>query len=395
MIKLIKNAKVRSSNFFRRITIFNTPCMATFSFYLLYILLSIVFVLADKPPPHIIVVLADDLGWATIGFHDSEVQTPFIDNLAVNESVTLLNHYVYKYCSPTRSSFLSGRLPFHVNQKQPGLDEAGGGIHLGMHIIPSMLKFSKTGKYHTHQFGKWHCGMSNNQYLPISRGFDTSFGYLGGGEDHYTHIAKGHNDQGIDFWNSTGPAYGFNGSYGDIVYNKLVVDTITNHANKHPNDPIFIYYAMQVAHDPQQAPKEYINLYPSSMSECYNKKCNRRTEDAMASVMDSAVKNLTGVLKSTGMWDNTVLVFSADNGGPIGIVGSGSGNNYPLRGGKQSDFQGGVRVNAFVSGGYIASDRKGKSVDGYIHICDWYETFAHLGGVDTSKLPPLTNLSIP
>eukprot|EP01083_Nonionella_stella_P307519 1081263_1 len=340
--------------------------------------------------PHIIVVLADDLGWATVGWHDSEVQTPFLDQLVLNEGLILSRHYVYKYCSPTRSSFLSGRLPLHVNEQNREIWQPGGGVHLGMHLLPSMLKLSPKATYHTHQIGKWHCGMSNRAYLPASRGFDTSFGYLGGAEDHYTHTQGA----GIDLWNTTQPAKGYNGIYGDLMYNKAVVNTIQNHAKMHSDDPIFIYYAMQVVHDPQQSPQEFIELYPSNMSQCYTHSCNRRTMDAMASVMDSAMKNVTETLKSTGMWNNTLLLWSADNGGASG-VNTASGNNWPLRGGKHSDFEGGVRANAFVTGGYLSEKRRGKSVDGYIHICDWYETFAVIVGVDTSNLPPLTNESIP
>eukprot|EP01084_Bolivina_argentea_P119808 212399_1 len=345
---------------------------------------------SSDPPPHIIFVIADDLGWATVGWHDSEVQTPFVDSLRANESLSLLRHYVYKYCSPSRSSFLSGRLPLHVNEENRGISAPGGGVHLGMYLLPAILKRSTKGKYHTHQIGKWHAGMSNHQYLPVSRGFDSSFGYLGGAEDHYSHKSGG----AIDFWDSTAPAKGYNGIYGDLIYNELVLNITKTHAEKYKDEQLFIYYALQVAHDPQQAPNQFIDLYPANMSKCYTSSCDRRTNDAMASVMDSAVKNLTQILKSTGLWDNTLLVFTADNGGPSG-VDTKSGNNWPLRGGKHSDFEGGTRANAFVTGGFLPKERRGKSTDGYIHICDWYETFAHLVGVDTSKLPPLTTLPIP
>eukprot|EP00483_Globobulimina_turgida_P010717 UN10738 len=184
-----------------------------------------------------------------------------------------------------------------------------------MYLLPAMLKLSPKAKYHTHQIGKWHCGMSNAAYLPVSRGFDTSFGYLGGAEDHYSHKQGA----GIDFWNSTKPAEDYGGVYGDLLYNEIVVNTIKNHAGKYPKDPIFVYYAMQVVHDPQEAPQEFVDLYPQNMSECYTSSCNRRKMDAMASVMDSAMKNLTTVLKSTGMWDQTLLLWSADNGGASGV----------------------------------------------------------------------------
>eukprot|EP01084_Bolivina_argentea_P174205 301750_1 len=92
---------------------------------LIYIMFNCNICNASDPPPNIIFILVDDLGWATVGYHDNEVQTPFIDDLRANESLTLLRHYVYKYCSPTRSSFLSGRLPIHVNQQNRGIDEPG------------------------------------------------------------------------------------------------------------------------------------------------------------------------------------------------------------------------------------------------------------------------------
>eukprot|EP01084_Bolivina_argentea_P174204 301749_1 len=106
---------------------------------LIYIMFNCNICNASDPPPNIIFILVDVfivfgsiideifniIGWATVGYHDNEVQTPFIDDLRANESLTLLRHYVYKYCSPTRSSFLSGRLPIHVNQQNRGIDEPG------------------------------------------------------------------------------------------------------------------------------------------------------------------------------------------------------------------------------------------------------------------------------
>ena len=245
-------------------------------------------------------------------------------------------HYVYKYCSPTRSSFLSGRLPLHVNEVNREVWQPGGGVHLGMYLLPQILKMSKSANYHTHQFGKWHAGMSNMAYLPINRGFDSSFGYLGGAEDHYTHIQG----DGIDFWNSSQAILEYKGIYGDLIYNQLAINTIKDFDIKYGNDSnerLFIYMALQVVHDPQQVPDEYLNLYPSTM---YS---NRRSMDAMASLMDNAVMNITNILKSTGIWNDTILLFTADNGGCTG-VDSKSGNNWPLRGGKHSDFEGGVRA---------------------------------------------------
>merc|ERR1719242_189649 len=261
--------------------------------------------------PHIIVIVADDLGWASVGYHDDEVKTPFIDDLATKHSLILNRHYVYKYCSPTRSSFLSGRLPLHVNQINRSVDYPGGGVHLGMRMLPKVLKESPITKYHTHQFGKWHGGMSNEAYLPVNRGFDTSFGYLGGAETHWTHERSG----GIDFWNSLYPMQ-YQNVYGDLLFNAMAVRTINDFATMHGSNNhehrLFMYVALQVVHDPQEAPQEYLDLYPENMF------TRRRTTDAMASVMDDAVRNITNALKENGLWDDTILLFTSDNGGPSG-----------------------------------------------------------------------------
>jgi arylsulfatase I/J len=104
-------------------------------------------------------------------------------------------------------------------------------------------------------------------------------------------------------------------------------------------------------------------------------------------------------LKKRDMWDNLLFVTSSDNGGPV-RYGTGA-NNYPLKGGKVSDWQGGVRVNAFVSGGYLPEKMRGQKTDGYIHLADWYGTFCAIAGVDPTddkaakaKLPPVDSINM-
>ena len=105
---------------------------------------------------------------------------------------------------------------------------------------------------------------------------------------------------------------------------------------------------------------------------------NRRRYHAMVNFMDGAIFNITERLKARGMWDNTLVVFSADNGGAIYRNGTAGGNNYPLRGGKACNFEGGIRVNAFVSGGVIPPSMRGHKLEGLVALWDWYATFATL-----------------
>jgi len=101
------------------------------------------------------------------------------------------------------------------------------------------------------------------------------------------------------------------------------------------------------------------------------------------------------------MWDNLLITFSSDNGGPVYNNGTAGANNYPLRGGKMSNWEGGVRVNAFASGGFIPESRRGSKEEGLICGWDWYATFSHLAGVDpedtkakAAGLPPIDSLNM-
>ena len=108
-----------------------------------------------------------DLGWNDIGMHDPRVLTPTLDKLAA-EGVRLSHHYVYRYCSPTRGSFLSGRLPHHDHQSNPG-GQSAFGPNLNMTLLPAKLK---EAGYRTAMRGKWHYGFARPEYLPHARGFE-------------------------------------------------------------------------------------------------------------------------------------------------------------------------------------------------------------------------------
>merc|ERR1712125_316516 len=94
------------------------------------------------------------------------------------------------------------------------------------------------------------------------------------------------------------------------------------------------------------------------------------------------IGNVTAALKHAGIWENTILLFLSDNGG------ASLGNNYPLRGGKYSPFEGGLRVMAFLNGGFLPSHVAGTTFDGLVHISDWYPTFCKLAGAPSEDNPP-------
>jgi arylsulfatase A-like enzyme len=145
---------------------------------------------AKALPPHIVLLYADDLGYndlGVIGEGGGPSASPHID--ALTKSGVLLNtSYVYVWCAPSRGALMTGRLAMHNGYMCGGEPGAGCAVPLGFKLMPEHLK---QRSYSTHHIGKWHLGMRLMAHLPISRGFDTSLGYLGGGEDYYTKVAEG------------------------------------------------------------------------------------------------------------------------------------------------------------------------------------------------------------
>lgn len=161
--------------------------------------------------PHLIVLFADNLGWANVGYHRPEgvdlreYATPHIDALAA-EGMQLDRHYTYKYCSPSRSSLLSGRLPVHVNIYNDDPAMPGQGVPVNMTLLPEQL--GKAG-YVSHFVGKWHVGMaSRRSNPPEARGFSTSLGYFHSTNNYYNGLrAQGCADRPArDVWDTGAPA---------------------------------------------------------------------------------------------------------------------------------------------------------------------------------------------
>ena len=220
---------------------------------------------------------------------------------------------------------------------------------------------------------------------PVGRGFDSSLGYLSGGEDHYTQLQKSvgiFGCVGIDLYKSDAPAYGYNGTYAAYIYGAEGERLIAAHDPL--AGPLFIYFASQVMHAPQEVPAVFSDLYPQPKYDT-----DYAIMNGMASAADQVLGNTTRALKDRGMWENTLLIYTSDNGGPAGQASSGhSGNNFPLRGGKTNFFEGGIRVASFVSGGIIPQRMRGQTLSGYIHVCDWYPTMLGLAGGDPADDHP-------
>jgi len=310
--------------------------------------------------PHIIYALIDDLGYAGLGFNspEGEPETPIMDGL-VQDGVWLKQHYTFRFCGPSRSSFLSGRFPIHVTQNNCDLC----GVPVGMTTIADVLQ--KAG-YATHHSGKWHAGLGSEQLLPINRGFNSSLALLGGSADHYTTERPGGPDGNYtmkDLWQDHGPAEQTE-EYSTFRFMNYAMKVLDGH---NPEIPLFLFMSFQSVHFPMQVPDEYLAMYDEGIW------APRRNGLAQVTLVDESIGKIVDKLKEKEMWENTLLVVSSDNGGP-----SEHESNYPLRGGKGSDFEGGVRVLAFATGPVIPKGMRGTQVNGLTHIADWYATFAHV-----------------
>ena len=270
--------------------------------------------------PHLVHVVVDDLGWHNTQLSNAEVISPNIVALQ-RSGIRLERHYTYRYCSPTRCSLLSGRLPHHVSEANFQNDYIGGFIHRNMTIIAAKLK---AAGYRTAHVGKWHAGMSSPALVPTARGFDSSLGYLAGAEDHWQQRATAKitcagfptvdKTQPVDLLHNGRPATGWNGtSFGGYLWEQEALRVVSEHPL---SDPLYLYYAFQDCHSPQQAPPEYTDLYPQLRDRCSSDlaavahwpKANcsdcgistRRVYNAMLSFADGALGNLTALLRSRG-----------------------------------------------------------------------------------------------
>eukprot|EP00037_Helgoeca_nana_P018477 m.176803 g.176803 ORF g.176803 m.176803 type:complete len:685 (-) comp24460_c0_seq1:2944-4998(-) len=343
---------------------------------------------SSSQPPNIIMMVVDDLGWNDVGWRDGfkQIKTPKLDKMVAEESMILSNYYVYRFCSPTRSTFMTGRYPWHIGQQtQMNLNPTPGiacGINLKYDFLPKMLK--QKG-YATWALGKWHLGFLTDQYTPTYRGFDSYLGYYSGAEEHFTHEKSGLGMTAYDLANNSGTsinsclwAVGNASSfYSSYLYGNETLRMLDAHDE---TIPLFVYLAWNNVHSPCEAPDNYLEV---------NSEIKDKSRQGLAGMMSAIDDQLTAVvdgIKAKGsMWDNTFLVFTTDNGGNLG----GSGCNYPLRGGKYTFWQGGVRGQAFVSGGLLPPAMRGSQWHGAAHAADWYTTFAAMAGATVANTGPL------
>lgn len=315
--------------------------------------------------PNIVILLADDLGWADVGFHSSEIRTPNLDGLA-RQSLEVERFYSCPLCSPTRSALMTGRYPLRFGIQYTVVRPwAQYGLPLDERTMADVFR---AGGYETAMAGKWHLGHFERRYLPGARGFDHSYGHVNGAIDYYTHERDG----GLD-WHRNGQSLAEPGYSTELVGREAVARIEKRNKQK----PLFLYVPFNAPHTPLQAPKEIEASYAAITDS------KRRTFAAMVTELDTQVGRILEALDREKIADNTIVLFFSDNGGP---TGSGA-KNYPLRGAKGSTWEGGMRVPALLRYPGVLSE--GLRLPQVMTAMDVLPTLAGAAGINAGGGKPL------
>src|SRR5579872_3620607 len=288
----------------------------------------VLFLAVPKTPasartPNILVLLADDLGYADVGFQGCrDIPTPNIDSLA-KQGVRFTNAYVScPYCSPTRAGLMTGRYQTRFGHEF----NPGDGPNVGLPLTETtMADRLKAAGYATGWVGKWHLG-SAAKFHASKRGFDDTFGFYAGAHPYFPGM-------GAPIYRGTAV----------VEEKEYLTDAFAREAvafiERHKKEPFFLYLAFNAVHTPMHATEERLKKFPDIQNK------QRHTYAAMTLGLEEACGKVMDKLRAEKLEENTLIVFFSDNGGPTmkGTTINGS-TNTPLRGSKRTTLEGGIRV---------------------------------------------------
>ena len=281
--------------------------------------------------PNVLLIVVDDLGYRDLGFQGAaDAKSPHIDGLA-KSGIRCTNAYVsHPFCSPTRAGMLTGRYQQrfgHENNPVYNPDDQQSGLPTDQVTMAQTLR---AVGYRTGHIGKWHLGAAP-KFHPLKRGFDESYGFLGGGHQYFTAQMEGRAAEYLIPLERNGKPEKFEGYLTDRLSDEAAAFIKQRDAQQ----PWFLYVAFNAPHTPQQVQDPYLSRFPTVHDD------KRKKLDAMVAAVDDGIGRILATLKQRKMERNTLIFFLSDNGGPIGINGS---DNTPLRGAKGQLYEGGIRV---------------------------------------------------
>ena len=353
--------------------------------FVLGVLSSLALSAQASDRPNVVVIVADDLGWADVGFHGNQIiDTPSLDRIAA-EGAQLNRFYTTPICSPTRAALMTGRDPIRLGVAYSTIMPwQNNGIHPDETFLPEL--FLSAG-YQTAMVGKWHLGHAQQSYHPNSRGFEHFYGHL-------------HTEVGFypPFASLGGKDFQRNGvSIDDQGYESyLLADEVSRYIRERDTEkPFFIYMPFIAPHTPLDAPEKLQAKYASMaddrgksrskmadstrfMAKVTGRTSARPMYAAVVDAMDQAIGRVLDTLDREGLADNTIVLFFSDNGGAVYAIGGA--DNAPLRGGKGDTFEGGIRVVAAMR--WPEKIPMGSRVDSIMSVMDVLPTLTSAAGID-------------
>lgn len=326
--------------------------------------------------PNVVYIMADDLGWADLGcYGNTGISTPNLDRLARGGLKFNRAYAAAPVCTPTRAAFMTGRYPARseVGLREP-LDQIRADSLVGLTpdniSLPSLLK--KNG-YITQLIGKWHLGFLP-QFGPLANGFDDFYGYLGGAIDYISH-----NDP---FGNSS-----LYHNYKTEKRQGYMTDILAEHAvaflsRKHEK-PFFLSLQMSAPHWPWQAPGD--SVFPAGYK-AWKEGGSGEVFKKMVESLDSAVGRVLEAVRKMGLENNTVIIFTSDNGGET------YSNMGGLKQKKMVLWEGGIRVPAILY--WPGQIKPGTETNQPVITMDWTATILALAGVQPDPSLPLDGINI-
>eukprot|EP00427_Karlodinium_veneficum_P067443 CAMPEP_0169312760 /NCGR_PEP_ID=MMETSP1017-20121227/4219_1 /TAXON_ID=342587 /ORGANISM="Karlodinium micrum, Strain CCMP2283" /LENGTH=561 /DNA_ID=CAMNT_0009406579 /DNA_START=45 /DNA_END=1730 /DNA_ORIENTATION=+ len=356
-------------------------------------ILLLLLLRAVAKPPHVVFVLVDDMGFNDF-YNSSDIGAawPNVKQLARDACVHLEHFYTQPICTPTRGAFMTGRSPVRLGL-QHGVIMGTQNFGLPLDEVTLAQKLQAVS-YSTVGIGKWHLGMYNNASLPTRRGFNHWYGMMHGGATHSSHEFPPYGPYVgyLDLSNDEEIDRNRDGIYSAELFGAAAVQHIVRHKERKPQQPLFLYVAMQSLHDPLEAPARF-----TSAPACSNiTNADRKTFCGMSLAIDEAIGNITSTLLNSFPGEEVVAFIAGDNGGYPNSAGNNCDENgVCLRGQKNTLWEGGVRNNALVCSTSLPSLRRGTVFSkGLIHIMDLHATIQELAGGTNISSKPLDGISI-
>jgi arylsulfatase B len=344
---------------------------------------------AADPRPNVVILLADDIGWADVGFHDgTQIETPSLDRLA-REGMQLDRFYATPICSPTRAALMTGRDPMRLGVAYSVIMPwMTNGIHPDEHFMPQ--SFLAAG-YQTAMVGKWHLGHAQQTYHPNERGFEHFYGHLPTEVGYFPPFA---NQGGKDFQRNgiSLDDYGEGEGYETFLLGNEAARWIKARDKERP---FFLYVPFIAPHTPLDAPDDLKAKY-ADISDDREPARSKNTDQsrqiaklllrdsarpmyaAVVDAMDQAIGTVLAALDDEKIADDTIVLFFSDNGGAS--YATGGADNVPLRGGKGETFEGGIRVVSVMR--WPAKIEAGSKMKSIMSVMDVFPTLATAAGVD-------------